>query len=78
MDINARDILTRGEKAALKREIRDYVKDMISEEMYNDAAAIGRKWIKNNKSEIDKMVEEVVRKEVNKFIKGIIVQHRGY
>lgn len=78
MEINARDILTRSEKAALKGEIRDYVKDMISEEMYNEAADLGRKWLKNNKSEIDKMVEEVVRKEVNRFIKGIIVQHRGY
>lgn len=78
MDINAKDLLTRGEKAALKRDMKKYVQDMIAEQMSDEAEVLARRWIKNNKSEIERMVEDVVRKEVNTFIKGLSVHHRGY
>lgn len=78
MEINAKDLLTRGEKAALKRDMKRYVHDMIAEQMSDDAEVLARKWIRENKDDIAKMVEDVVRKEVNTFIKGLIVQHRGY
>jgi hypothetical protein len=78
MEINAKDLLSRGEKAALKRDMKKYVQDMIQEQMSDEAEVLARRWIKSNKSEIEGMVEDVVRKEVNQFIKGLIVQHRGY
>lgn len=78
MEINAKELLTRGEKAALKRDVKKYVSDMLQEQIQDEAEVIARRWIKTNKADIEGMVEEVIRKEVNQFIKGLIVQHRGY
>lgn len=78
MEINAKDLLSRAEKTALKRDMKKYVKDMIAEQMDGEAELLAQRWIKANKEEISAMVEEVVRKEVNQFIRGIVVTHRGY
>jgi ATP-dependent Zn protease len=78
MEINAKDLLTRGEKAALKRDLKKYIQDMIQEQMSDEAEVLARRWLKENKSEIEGMVEDIIRKETLNHIKGLVVTHRGY
>ena len=69
--IDVKECFTKQQEAALKRDIRAYVKDIIMEAANEEAEKLAYEWAKDNKTFLKELVAEKMLEETKKAVKKI-------